>query len=91
MYFNSGRSKYAVMSQMHCAQPTIYKFFCFKINKSKLTCICHAKSTKLIILPFGVTAIMADSLCMLTTSLPRNNVNVFNNRIKYKSESEKVM
>jgi hypothetical protein len=51
MYLNSGRRKYAVMSQMHCAQHTMYKFFCFKI-KTKITadsympCKAMAHSTK---------------------------------------------
>jgi len=51
MYFNSGRRKYAVMSQMHCAQPTMYKFFCYKIEiKIKtdlyMPCEAMAHSTK---------------------------------------------
>src|SRR5882762_4844619 len=44
--------KYAVMSQMHCTQPTMYKFFCLKIdikNKadSYMPCEAMAHSTKL--------------------------------------------
>jgi hypothetical protein len=51
MYLNSGRRKYAVMSQMHCAQPTMYKFFCFKIKiktkaDSYMPCRAMAHSTK---------------------------------------------
>ena len=51
MYLNSGRRKYAVMSQMHCALPTMYKFFCFKIKiKTKadlyMPCRAMAHSTK---------------------------------------------
>ena len=43
--------KYAVMSQMHCTQPTMYKFFCLKIdikNKadSYMPCEAMAHSTK---------------------------------------------
>ena len=52
MYLNSGRRKYGVMSQMHCAQPTMYKFFCFKIKiktkvDSYMPCKAMAHSTKL--------------------------------------------
>ena len=42
MYLNSCRRKYALMSQMHCAQPTMYKFFCFKIKNKKHGWLVHA-------------------------------------------------
>src|SRR5882762_949889 len=68
--------KYAVMSQMHCTQPTMYKFFCLKIdikNKadSYMPCEAMAHSTKLNCVETSVILIRRKIYWVCTATYPR--------------------